>query len=416
MEPLFYAFPSQDGGTSMSELNSKRRLLVLDDENDVATTICMMAAMTGYETDHTDDADTFLGKVTSWAPTHLAIDLQLAHRDGIEVIHQLAKMNCTAALIIISGLGGRILDSSARAASENGLRLIGTLSKPFFRADLVALLTCDTSETLPDEKPALGASFPPISEAKLAEALQAEVFVAHFQPKISCASGELVGFECLARWNQQGGDMIPPDVFIALAERTGQIHELTRQIYHYALSNLPGQVVEAELKFALNLSPTNLNDETFPPWLLSQCQGRGIAPSQIILEVTETASMNNPLALLENLTQFRIRGFQLSIDDFGVGYSSLVQLARLPFSELKIDQMFVKTLVDSEESRKIVTAVVGLGNSLGLTVVAEGVEDAWTLDFLRDIGCDTAQGFFIAEPKDKLAATAWKGFSWKTTQ
>jgi EAL domain-containing protein (putative c-di-GMP-specific phosphodiesterase class I) len=208
--------------------------------------------------------------------------------------------------------------------------------------------------------------------------------------------------------------MIPPDAFISLAEQTGLIHELTRQIYQYALANLPESVHQAKLKLALNLSPINLNDGTFPRWLLDKCQEHGVAPSQIILEVTETASLNNPLALLENLTQFRIRGFHLSIDDFGVGYSSLVQLARLPFSELKIDQMFVKTLADSEDSRKIVTAVVGLGNSLGLNVVAEGVEDAWALEFLHKLGCDEAQGYFIARPMDSLAAAAWSGCSWRS--
>jgi len=397
----------------MEPMKKPKRLLVLDDENDVAATICMMAATVAYETDHTDDANVFLEKVIAWEPTHVAVDLQLADRDGIEVIHQLAEMGCKAALIIISGLGGRILDSSARAATENGMQLLGTLSKPFSRAQLRALLAAEVQFTGANRGPSARTAPIPVSDEQLAEALLAEAFIAHFQPKISCANGELVGFECLARWPQKDGGMIPPDQFIGLAEQTGQIHKLTRQIYRYALANLPGRCREDRLKFALNLSPINLDDETFPRWLLNQCRAHDVAPSQVILEVTETASMDNPLALLENLTQFRIRGFQLSIDDFGVGYSSLVQLARLPFSELKIDQMFVKTLVDSEESRKIVTAVVGLGNSLDLNVVAEGVEDAWALDFLHNVGCDEAQGYFIARPMDNLAANTWDGFSWR---
>lgn len=403
---------SQQYGLNMIEhRDSPRRLLVLDDENDVAATVCMMAATAAFDTDHTDNVDHFLEKVIAWAPTHVAIDLQLADRDGIEILHKLAEMGCKAAIIIISGLGGRILDSSARAATENGLRLIGTLSKPFSRATLVALLATDAPQTLPAKECSPTTALLPVSEEQLTEALQAEAFVAHFQPKISCVNGELVGFECLARWPQEDGGMIPPDIFIGLAERSGLIHELTRQIYHYALANLPNRIHEAKLKLALNLSPINLNDKTFPRWLLDKCREHNVPPSQVILEVTETASMDNPLALLENLTQFRIRGFHLSIDDFGVGYSSLVQLARLPFSELKIDQMFIKTLASSEESRKIVTAVVGLGHSLGLKVVAEGVEDAGALIFLQDIGCDEAQGYFIGRPMDTVAAAAWKGYS-----
>lgn len=392
----------------------KRRLLVLDDENDVAATICMMAATAAYETEHTDDIDVFFEKLLVWTPTHIAIDLQLSKRDGVEVIRQLAKLGCKASLIIISGLGGRILDSASRAATENGLRLLGTLSKPFSRDTFLAMLAVDTSRKLPDQESSFISSQLSVSNDQLVNALREKAFIAYFQPKISCLNGELVGFECLARWPQQGCGMIAPDVFIGIAEKTGLIHELTRQIYHYALANLPKLAHKAQLKFALNLSPINLNDETFPHWLLDKCQEHGVAPSQIILEMTETASMDNPLELLERLTQFRIRGFQLSIDDFGVGYSSLVQLARLPFSELKIDQMFVKTLVNSEESRKIVTAVVGLGKSMGLNVVAEGVEDEWALNFLREIGCDEAQGYFIAKPMDPDAAAAWQECSWRS--
>ena len=398
----------------MGRLPNTRRLLVLDDENDVAATICMMAATASYDAEHTDNADIFLEKVANWAPTHVMVDLQLADRDGVEVIHRLAEMDYEGAVIIISGLAPRIVDSSARATTENGLWLLGSLRKPFLRSQLLTLLATGTQETSPDPIPSPTRPHRRISENQLIEALQAEAFIVHFQPKIACHNSELVGFECLARWPQPDGSMIPPDEFIGLAEETGLIHELTRQIYQFALTNLPQPPGKTQLKFALNLSPINLSDQAFPRWLLDQCGDSGVAPSQVILEVTETASLDNPLALLENLTQFRIRGFELSIDDFGVGYSSLTQLARLPFSELKIDQMFVKSLSSSEESRKIVTAVVGLGNSLDLNVVAEGVEDAYALDFLKNIGCDEAQGYFIAHPMDNKAATAWEGFTWES--
>lgn len=393
----------------MNKTKVSRSLLVLDDEKDVALTMCMMAAMSSYETDHTDDADIFLERVVCRSPTHVAVDLKLADRDGIEVIRKLAEMKCKAAIIIMSGLGGRILESSARAVSENGLRLLGTLSKPFSRGQLLELLAKDTQEVFSVQE----TSTPSISEKQIRDALKAQAFIAHFQPKISCLTGELVGFECLARWPQENGIMIPPSDFINLAEQKGLIDELTRQVYHYALSNLPLHRHTTHLKYALNLSPINLKDRTFPNWLRTKCHEHSVKPSQIILEVTETASMENPLALLEHLTQFRIHGFQLSIDDFGVGYSSLVQLARLPFSELKVDQMFVKTLSHSQESQKIVAAVVSLGNSMGLNVVAEGVEDAYALELLREIGCDEAQGYFIGRPMDFIAVRNWNGLSQK---
>ena len=384
--------------------NPAGRLLVLDDEQDVASTICLMARYAAYEAESTGDSDVFMERVHTWSPTHVIVDLQLADRDGIEVIHELANIGCESAVIIVSGLGGRILDSSARAVSENGLRLLGTLSKPFSRSELLSLLASNVPYCAPSET----ASPRRITVGELREALDTRAFVAHFQPKISCSTGALVGFECLARWHRPQGDVVAPDQFITLAEQSGLIDELTRQIYHFALTNMPLRSEIPAIKYALNLSPVNLADETFPHWLLTECERIGIAPTRIILELTETASMNNPLALLENLTRFRIRGFQLSIDDFGVGYSSLVQLSRLPFSELKIDQMFVRNLSTSEESRKIVSAVAGLGKSLGLNVVAEGVEDEAALDYLRDQGCDEAQGYFIAQPMDWSAASAWR--------
>ena len=385
-----------------------KRLLVLDDERDVGATICMMARNAGYETDYTNSIDVFMERLQTASPTHVAVDLQLGEGDGIDVIHRLAEQGCSAGLIIVSGLGGRILESAARAVVENGLRLTGTLAKPFSYADLKSLLIAVESTEFENSAFRADRTVRTVSEAELSDALAAEAFIAHYQPKISLETGELVGFECLARWQSNTQGVVTPDVFICCAEQTGQIHELTRQVYRAALAWRPAGAAGKPLKYALNLSPLNLGDTDFPRWLLNECEVQGIAPSQVILEITETASLNNPLVLLENLTQFRIRGFELSIDDFGVGYSSMVQLARLPFSELKIDRMFVKSLATSDESMKIVTAVIGLGHSLGLNVVAEGVEDSSALEMLARAGCNQAQGYFIAKPMSHRAVALWQ--------
>lgn len=406
------ALPPARAIDTMVEQIRAGRVLVLDDELDVAETMCRMAESAAFDTNHTHDANVFLQHAVDWAPTHVVVDLQLSDLDGVEVLHALAEMRCDAAVIIVSGLGERILDSSARVATESGLWLAGVLSKPFTRPQFLDLLAHEVRSTPTHSGTSARTDVRAVTHEQLAEALRARRFIAHFQPKVSCGDGALVGFECLARWPQPSGGMIPPNHFIRVAEQAGLIQELTRQVYTYVFAHLPSRPESTALKFALNLSPVNLDDESFPRWLVDLCELYGVAPYQVILELTETASMENPLSLLEKLTQFRIRGFQLSIDDFGVGYSSLVQLARLPFSELKIDQTFVKNLSDSAESRKIVTAVLGLGSSLGLTVVAEGVEDARALEFLRNEGCDEAQGYFIARPMDSHAAAAWNGEPW----
>jgi len=132
-----------------------------------------------------------------------------------------------------------------------------------------------------------------------------------------------------------------------------------------------------------------------------------VPPERLIFELTETSAMEDPVASLSLLTRLRMKGFQLSLDDFGTGYSSMLQLVRLPFSEIKVDRSFVMTAARSQESRTVIRSVVDLGRSLGLKSTAEGVEDAQTLGYLNEVGCDLAQGYFIARPMPAEQAAAW---------
>ena len=138
-----------------------------------------------------------------------------------------------------------------------------------------------------------------------------------------------------------------------------------------------------------------------------QCRRNGIDPHRIILELTESSATQDHAVALDILTRIRLKGFKLSIDDFGTGYSSMTKLAQLPVSEIKIDRSFVGTITRSQESRTIVESTLGLARSLALTTVAEGVEDAATLELLRTLGCDLAQGYHIARPMDAQAAGEW---------
>ncbi|MDV7392922.1 EAL domain-containing protein, partial [Arthrospira platensis SPKY1] len=141
--------------------------------------------------------------------------------------------------------------------------------------------------------------------------------------------------------------------------------------------------------------------------LAQRCLQLQLAPERLILELTETSAMDDPVASLGLITRLRMKGFHLSIDDFGTGFSSMLQLVRLPFSELKVDKSFVMTALQSEESRTVVKSIVDLGRSLGLRTVAEGVETAEVFDFLRKIGCDQAQGYHIARPMTGDATLRW---------
>jgi len=170
-----------------------------------------------------------------------------------------------------------------------------------------------------------------------------------------------------------------------------------------AIKRAPGGTL-----LSVNISARTLTDFQIVDRIAARCLETGIDPALVSLELTETSAMEDPVMSLDLLTRFRMKGFQLSLDDFGTGYSSMLQLVRLPFSEIKVDKSFVMTAMRSQESRTVVKSVVDLGHSLGLSVTAEGVEDVQTLDYLRSIGCDRAQGFFIGRPMNEDAVATWR--------
>lgn len=393
----------------MEELKPLQRLLVLDDDQNVSFTICAIAQTAGFTTSTAADAEDFFKKFSAWLPTHLVIDLQLPDVDGIDILKRLGELFCDCEIIVTSGLENRVLEAAARIATENGLRVAGILPKPFSTVRLKSLLLDETGsrtttrgKSTPVDRRLSSAAF-----VELSTAINNHQFFPFFQPKVDCTTSALVGFECLARWRHPGKGLIMPDHFIPLADRSGLINPMSKQIFSQALNWLAENFAGTDIKLAMNMSARLLADTDFSDWLVSQCSHFGIDPHLIILEVTETSSLANPAQALEYLTQLRIKGFNLSIDDFGVGYSSLIQLARLPFSEMKVDKMFVMTARESLESRKITTAVIGLARALALSVTAEGVEDQWTFELLRDIGCDTAQGYHLGRPMEATKALEW---------
>lgn len=391
-------------------LPQARRLLTFDDDPMVGVTISAIAKTVDFETRAATDGDDFFRIVKEWEPTHIALDLVMPNIDGIEVMRLLGKLPCTAAIIITSGVGGRVLDAAQRAASEYGLYVAGAISKPFGPPALRALLTKERVPTTPST-PASPSVAPvrsgDIDEEELALALDQHEFVIFYQPKIACGTGQLAGVEGLVRWNSKQRGMTAPDEFIPLAERTGLIDPLTDQIIEQALSWFSESVGVSEMLLSLNISAYSLHDVDMARRIANCCHRHATNPSSVILEVTETSAITDKVLSLDLLTRFRLMGFRLSIDDFGVGHSSLVQLARLPFSELKIDKSFVMSSQKSEESRNIVIAVIALAHSMGLSVTAEGVEDEWTLRFLTESNCDFAQGYFIGHPMSGSAIPSW---------
>jgi len=393
----------------VSEFQPARRFLILDDEESVGAFMEDAAADAGLETRFVRSADAFWACEAAWQPTHIAVDLVMPQVDGVEVLQELAQRNCHAKIIIMSGAGMRVLDAARRAAVEQGLDVLGVLLKPFTLSQFHALMKL----SVPAAPFAVSHAQPramaePLTRAELSAAIEQRALFLVYQPKIRCADQSFAGAEALVRWQHPTRGIIPPVDFVPFAESCGLIDAMTKVVFEMALRCHAMSGQQPGRHIAINLSAVSLGDHRLPETLVGYCQESGVDPGDVVLEVTETAAMVDHAATVRLATRLRLKGFQLSIDDAGVGYSSLAQLARLPFSELKVDAAFVQEVRRSGESRKIVRAMIGLGHSLDMKVTAEGVSDSETLAFLAESGCDFAQGYFIARPMLPEALHAWR--------
>jgi diguanylate cyclase (GGDEF)-like protein/PAS domain S-box-containing protein len=243
---------------------------------------------------------------------------------------------------------------------------------------------------------------------ELRRAINEDELVLHFQPSIDLATGEVCGAEALVRWQHPSHGMLAPGEFIELAEVSGTIQALTRWVLRHAVETVcEWREAGIELPIAVNLSVRNLYDLELPAWLGNLLADRGVDAARLVLEITETELMDDPLYAMEVLGKLKALGAATSIDDFGTGYSSLAYLKNLPIDELKIDRSFVGTMVSDESDLTIVRSIIDLSHNLGLDVVAEGVEDASTLEQLAQMGCDRAQGYFLSRPMPAEQVLAW---------
>jgi diguanylate cyclase (GGDEF)-like protein len=239
----------------------------------------------------------------------------------------------------------------------------------------------------------------------LRRGIERSELVLHYQPKLDLRTGETAGVEALVRWEHPTLGLLQPHAFVDLAERTGLIKSLTLKVIDTALAQAAAwQAAGTPLTVAVNVPVRSLLDPAFPGQVAERLTRSGLAPSSIAIEITESTMMVDPDAALAVLSQLGAMGVKMAVDDFGTGYSSLAYLKRLPVSELKIDRAFVMNLLDSRNDEVIVRSTIELGHNLGLRVVAEGVEDEESLQELRRLGCDEAQGYHLSRPvpADKL--------------
>lgn len=368
--------------------------VVLDDDPDVVVTLSLQLRSLGIEARCHSRPDVLFDELPTLAPQLMILDLELGQsEDGIEVLRRLAECRYAGAVLLLSGVEAKIIRIAERVGRSLGLHMLEPLSKPYRLVDLRARLECIAPRPLTQGHP----SDIERSREEIDQALVRGEFTVYYQPQIELASGHLSGVEALARWQHPEGGMLAPSQFLPLMS-TEQCRALTRRVLEVVLEDAEHWwQAGLSVAVAINVTPAELmNDD-----LLTVIeQGRRSLSHRfpIVLELTESTAMDDELLGGEVAARLRLHGLEVSVDDFGIGFSSLSRLQLLPVSELKIDRSFVSDIEETSQNAAIVEAVALLGKRLGIRVVAEGVESLDSLPLLRAHGCTHVQGFALGRP------------------
>lgn len=381
------------------------KIIVVDDDAFLLKLLQRMLTLQGYSTVACYESGAqALAAMEREVPELIFLDLNMPEMDGIEFVRHLVTRSFDGSLILVSGEDARMLQSAEKLVKAHRISILGALQKPVVPEALSALLA--------QWKPVIDAKV--LAKAKiysveqLRDALERGELVNHYQPKVAVASGRVVGVEALVRWQHPVDGMVMPDDFISLAEDSGLIDLLAKRVLHLALQQTISWARQGiNLPLAINISMENLATLDFVDLLTVQVEEAGVLPRDITLEITESRGMRDPAITLDTLTRLRLKRFVLSMDDFGTGHSTLAQLRDIPFDEFKVDRSFVHKAWVDQRIKAMFDTSLNLAKQLGMSVVAEGVENLHDWEFLRKTTCDFAQGYFIAKPMPGDELPAW---------
>lgn len=334
-------------------------------------------------------------------------DLCMEGMDGVEFLRAAAGPKI-GGVIVMSATTDDIRHTACDLALGYGVEVVGCVGKPVSLSQLrhFMLDRVECKAELAEASPG-----PPArvwSKADLRTALRRDQFVPFFQPKVDLLTGTPVGAEALVQWRHPDYGPIPPAQFIPLMEHDELICVLTEQMLQKTLEAMKSWQSQAPtISVALNASACLLQDLTLPNRWSAVLREHGIAPELLTVELTETAVATNGASLLETVTRLRMRGFGVSLDDFGAGYASMQQLSKMPITELKIDSSFVTDVSGNARAVAILDSIVGLAKKLRLPIVAEGIESKSDAEFVQALGCETGQGYLFARPMPQDEFVTW---------
>ncbi len=334
----------------------------------------------------------------------LVCDLNMPDMDGLEFLRHLGERHCANSVILASGLDASIIRSAEVMGRTYGVRLLGAIEKPITKNKLLPLLLRHFGQQLTPSRPQVQS----MSPAEIMKGLEKRQFVPFFQPKVDMRRCTLAGVEALMRWRHPEYGVVMPAAFISVMEENDLITRCTYDLFESALVACRQWFDRGYLvSVAINVSVESLADTTLPDQFSSRVDAANLDPGLITIEITESTAMTDLGHSLETLARLRMKGFGLSIDDYGTGFSSMQQLTRIPFSELKIDQTFVTGSAREPVLSALLESSVGIGRRLGLKTVAEGVESNEDWEVAAKLGCDIAQGYFVAKPMPAAELLGW---------
>lgn len=385
----------------------EQRALVVDDDDFMRKMLVRITSALGFKevagVGSGAEALVLLADAAAQADL-LLLDINMPGMDGIEFLRHLADQGYDGRIVLVSGEDIRVLKSVEGLAAAHSLEIAGALKKPIKPADLAAVLSAEPER----RRGRRAAAATPVGAEDLARGIDEDELVVFFQPKVSPATRALIGVETLVRWQHPRRGMLAPDVFVPVAESAGLIDALTRKVFALAMREAGSWAAAGHpIKVAVNFSVDNLRDLDLPERLVDVVRGVGVDPALVVIEVTESRIMQDVTRPLEILARLRLKGIELSIDDFGTGSSSMLQLKRLPFSEMKIDRAFVHGAARDDAARAILEASCGMARKLGMSICAEGVEDEGDWEFISRAGVDSVQGFFAARPMPATDIVGW---------
>lgn len=338
-------------------------------------------------------------------PDILITDLEMPGMDGVDLIRHIAEQKLTSALIVVSNRESTLLSTVEAMAREHGLVVLGAVQKPLSSDSLAALIGRFHHVQPNVEKPRAERRF---TKDEIIHAVTNNQLVMHYQPKVTAHSGVMRGVEALVRWQHPQLGLVGPAHFIPDAENLGAIDLLTEWVINTSLAQLSQWHAHGlTISVAVNLSATSLSTPDLADRIAEMASSIGIEPKYLVLEITESAVMTDLALSLGTLARLRLKGFGLSIDDFGTGFSSMQQLSRIPFTEMKIDRSLVNGAAEKPQLHVMLQSTIEMGKRLHLSTVAEGVEDPADWQLVRLLGCDIVQGYFVSKPMPAEALAGW---------